>query len=69
MKRSKVINGIAIHERNRFSCFVKESDTKGLEILKEWEAWFKKTGCPCALVETDRGFAVYRPGLQDDDDD
>jgi hypothetical protein len=69
LKRCKVVNGIAIHNRNRFSCYVKESDTKGLATLDHWVEWFTSKGIACVIAETDKGFAVYRLGLQDDDEE
>lgn len=69
MKRSRILNGIPINERNRFTCFVKTSDLKGWDILERWEQWFTSQGIACAIAETDKGFAVYRLGLQDDDEE
>jgi hypothetical protein len=68
LKRSKVVNGIEIHDKNRFSCFVKAEDTKGLSILDGWLAHFRDRGIACVIAETVRGLAVYRLGLQDDDE-
>lgn len=63
------VNGIAIIEANRFSKFVRTKDE-----LMDWFIHFGKHGIRSVIVCTDRGYALYRDGLeqppwQDLDDD
>jgi hypothetical protein len=63
----KVVNGIPIVEKNRFSKFCRKASE-----LVDWKASFASDGINSEIVLTDWGFALYRNGLVDspfDDDD
>jgi hypothetical protein len=59
------MGGVRIHEPNRFSVFVRPDDAQGLDTLSRWLGWFQQRGIACVIVETDRGIALYRDGLDE----
>jgi hypothetical protein len=58
------VNGVIIIEGNRFSEFVHPSDDTGLAELRKWVEWFSADGIDSTLVFTDKGYAVYRDGME-----
>lgn len=56
----RIIDGVAITEANRFSQFMKKR-----EDLTLWHMDFQAAHIPCALVLTDKGYALYRTGMED----
>lgn len=61
---TKIVNGIAITEANRFSRFFRDAHD-----LDGWLRHFQQHGIPSVVVLTDDGFALYRDGMQDIVDD
>jgi hypothetical protein len=61
----RVVDGVAITERNRFSVYVRPKDSQGLADLQKWLAGFTKAGIRAALILTDKGYALYRADMVD----
>lgn len=54
-------------EANRFSRFIRLHDQAGLKDLAVWQEWFKSRGIASVVVITDKGYALYREGMADED--
>lgn len=62
--RVKKKAGVEILNKNRFSVFVAPSDKVGRAILEGWIEHFAAHGVLAVIAFTDKGFAVYRDGME-----
>jgi hypothetical protein len=66
---ARQVNGIPITEANRFSEYVHPQDIEGVRDLNAWMTSFHLDGVAAVLVFTDKGYAVYREGMEEPFDD
>lgn len=66
--KPKVIDGIRIIDKNRFSVWVDPNDEVGLADLNGWAETFRQAGIASVVAHVaGRGCAVFRVGMSDDD--